>query len=283
MRSGFRTGFWLVLLAVLFVSAGGYLGGAQGAFIAFLIALGVNLVAYFASDKIVLARYRAQEASEQEQPRLHAIVSRLAAKAGLPMPKVYVIPENTPNAFATGRSPKHAAVAVTSGLLQNLDEDEVEGVLAHELAHVKNRDTLTSTVAATLAGALAMVANVARFGYGGRGRGRGNPIALLLLVIGAPLAALLIRLLVSRIREYAADREGAQVSGRPLSLADALAKISKAVPQLPLHTGNSVDAQLFIVNPFTGGLQTLFSTHPPIEERIRRLQAQAAGDQAETR
>jgi heat shock protein HtpX len=280
MRSGFRTGFWLVLLAVLFVTAGGYLGGAQGAMLAFLIALAVNLIAYFASDKIVLARYRAQEVSEQEQPRLYAIVSRLAAKAGLPMPKVYVIPENTPNAFATGRDPRHAAVAVTSGLLANLDEDEVEGVLAHELAHVKNRDTLTSAIAATMAGALAMVANVARFGGGGRGRGRGNPIALLLLLVGAPLAALLIRLLVSRIREYAADRDGAQVSGRPLSLADALRKISKAVPQLPLHRGNSVDAQMFIVNPFTGGLQALFSTHPPIEERIRRLQAQAAGTQA---
>ena len=280
MRSGFRTGFWLVLLAVLFVWAGGLLGGAQGAVLAFLIALAVNLIAYFASDKIVLARYRAQEVSEQEQPRLYAIVSRLAAKAGLPMPKVYVIPENTPNAFATGRDPQHAAVAVTSGLLANLDEDEVEGVLAHELAHVKNRDTLTSAIAATLAGALAMVANVARFGGGGRGRGRGNPIALLLLLVGAPLAALLIRLLVSRIREYAADRDGAQVSGRPLSLADALRKISKAVPQLPLHRGNTTDAQMFIVNPFTGGLQALFSTHPPIEERIRRLQAQAAGTQA---
>jgi heat shock protein HtpX len=279
MRSGFRTGFWLVLLAVLFVTAGGYLGGAQGALLAFLIALAVNLLAYFASDKIVLARYRAQEVSEQAQPRLFAIVGRLAAKAGLPMPKVYVIPENTPNAFATGRNPQHAAVAVTSGLLANLDEDEVEGVLAHELAHVKNRDTLTSAIAATLAGALAMVANVARFGGGGRGRGRGNPIALLLLLVGAPLAALLIRLLVSRIREYAADREGAQVSGRPLSLADALRKISKAVPQLPLHRGNTTDAQMFIVNPFTGGLQALFSTHPPIEERIRRLQAQAADSQ----
>jgi heat shock protein HtpX len=275
MRSGLRTGFWLVLLAVLFVWVGGYLGGAQGAFIALLIALGVNLIAYFASDKIILARYRAQEVSEREQPRLYALVARLAEKAGLPMPKVFVIPEATPNAFATGRSPKHAAVAVTSGLLQNLDEDEVEGVLAHELAHVKNRDTLTSTIAATLAGALAMVANVARFGYSGRGRGRGNPLALLLLVIGAPLAALLIRLLVSRIREYAADRDGARMSGRPLSLADALSKISKAVPQLPMQHGNTVDAQIFIVNPFTGGLQALFSTHPPIEERIRRLQALA--------
>src|SRR4030042_1852634 len=157
MRSGFRTGFWLVLLAVLFVGAGGLLGGAQVAVLAFLIALAVNLIAYFASDKIVLARYRAQEVSEQEQPRLFAIVSRLAAKAELPMPKVYVIPENTPNAFATGRNPQHAAVAVTSGLLANLDEDEVEGVLAHELAHVKNRDTLTSAIAATLAGALAVV------------------------------------------------------------------------------------------------------------------------------
>jgi len=280
MRSGLRTGFWLVVLAVLFVWVGGMLGGAQGAVLAFLIALAVNLVAYFASDKIVLARYRAKEVSEQEQPRLYAIVSRLAAKAGLLMPKVSATPENTPNAFATGRSPRHAAVAVTSGLLQNLEEDEVEGVLAHELAHVKNRDTLTTTVAATLAGALAMVANVARFGAAGRGRGRGNPIALLLLLVGAPLAALLIRLLVSRIREYAADRDGGQISGRPLSLADALRKISKAVPQLPLRHGNTVDAQMFIVNPFTGGLQQLFSTHPPVEERIRRLQAQASGNPA---
>ena len=277
MRSGFRTGFWLVLLAVLFVWAGGVLGGAQGALLAFLIVLAVNLIAYFASDRIVLARYRAQEVTAQEQPRLHGIVSALAAKAGLPMPRVYLIPEATPNAFATGRNPQHAAVAVTAGLLGQLDEEELEGVLAHELAHVKNRDTLTTTIAATLAGALALVANVARFGYAGRGRGRGNPIALLLLLVGAPLAALLIRLLVSRIREYAADRDGAQLSGRPLSLADALRKISRAAAQLPLSRGNTVDAQMFTVNPFTGGLQHLFSTHPPLEERVKRLQAQAAG------
>jgi heat shock protein HtpX len=275
MRSGLRTGFWLVVLAVLFVWVGGYLGGAQGAVVAFLICLAVNLIAYFASDRIILARYRAQEATAEQQPRLHALVARLAGKAGLPMPKLYVIPEKTPNAFATGRDPRHAAVAVTSGLLEHLEEDEVEGVLAHELAHVKNRDTLTSTIAATLAGALAMVANVARFGTAGRGRGRGNPIALLLLLVGAPLAALLIRLLVSRIREYAADRDGGRMSGRPLSLADALRKISTAAPRLPLHRGNTADAQMFIVNPFTGGLQALFSTHPPLAERIRRLEAQA--------
>ena len=274
MRSGFRTGFWLVLLAVLFVWVGGALGGTQGAVLAFLIALAVNLVAYFASDKIVLARYRAQEVGEKDQPRLYGIVARLAAKAGLPMPKVYLIPEKTPNAFATGRSPKHAAVAATVGILEQLDDDELEGVMAHELSHVKNRDTLTSTVAATLAGALAMVANVARFGSRG-GRGRSNPIALLLLVIGAPLAALLIRLLVSRIREYAADRDGAQMSGRPLSLADALRKISRSAGELPLNRGNAADAQMFIVNPFTGGLQTLFSTHPPLQARIERLQSMA--------
>ena len=274
MRSGFRTGFWLVLLAVLFVWVGGALGGTQGAVLAFLIALAVNLVAYFASDKIVLARYRAQEVGEKDQPRLYGIVSRLAAKSGLPMPKVYLIPEKTPNAFATGRSPKHAAVAATVGILEQLDDDELEGVMAHELSHVKNRDTLTSTVAATLAGALAMVANVARFGSR-RGRGRANPIALLLLIIGAPLAALLIRLLVSRIREYAADRDGAQMSGRPLSLADALRKIARSAEQLPMSRGNAVDAQMFIVNPFAGGLQTLFSTHPPLQERIERLQSMA--------
>jgi heat shock protein HtpX len=275
MRSRFRTWFWLVLLAVLFVWVGGLLGGMEGALLAFGITLAVNFIAYFASDKIVLARYRAQEVGEQDQPRLYGIVSRLAAKAELPMPKVYLIPERTPNAFATGRNPRHAAVAATAGIIEQLDDDELEGVIAHELAHVKNRDTLTSTIAATLAGALALAANAARYGAVGRGRARWNPIVLLLLLIGAPLAALLIRLLVSRIREYAADRDGAQLSGRPLSLADALRKISRAAEQIPLGRGNTVDAQMFIVNPFTGGLQRLFSTHPPLEERVKRLQAQA--------
>jgi heat shock protein HtpX len=269
MRSRLRTAFWLVVLAVLFVWLGGLLGGMEGALLAFAITLVVNFIAYFASDKIVLARYRAQEVGPQNQPRLHGIVSRLAAKAQLPMPRVYLIPEKTPNAFATGRNPKHAAVAATVGILEQLDDDELEGVMAHELSHVKNRDTLTTTIAATLAGALAMAANVARFGYRGS-RARSNPITLLLLLVGAPLAALLIRLLISRIREYAADRDGAALSGRPLSLADALRKISRSA--IPLSSGNTVDAQMFIVNPFSGGLQALFSTHPPLEERIRRLQ-----------
>ncbi len=275
MRSGLRTAFWLVLLAALFVWAGGLLGGAEGAMLAFAITLVVNLVAYFASDKIVLARYRAKEVGPQDQPRLYGIVSRLAAKAQIPMPRVYLIPERTANAFATGRGPKHAAVAATVGILEQLDDDELEGVMAHELAHVKNRDTLTSAIAATLAGALAMVGIVARFVSRGS-RSRSNPVALLVLLIGAPLAALLIRLLVSRIREYAADRDGARLSGRPLSLADALRKISRTAQALPLAHGNSVDAQMFTVNPFTGGLQALFSTHPPIESRIQRLQSQAA-------
>jgi heat shock protein HtpX len=271
MRSRLRTVFWLVVLAVLFVWFGGLLGGMEGALLAFAITLVVNFIAYFASDKIVLARYRAQEVGPQNQPRLHGIVSRLAAKAQLPMPRVYLIPEKTPNAFATGRNPKHAAVAATVGILEQLDDDELEGVMAHELSHVKNRDTLTTTIAATLAGALAMAANVARFGYRGS-RARSNPITLLLLLVGAPLAALLIRLLISRIREYAADRDGAALSGRPLSLADALRKISHSAQAIPLSRGNTVDAQMFIVNPFSGGLQALFSTHPPLEERIRRLQ-----------
>ena len=259
----------MVLLAVLFIWVGGLLGGMEGAALAFAITLAVNFIAYFASDKIVLARYRAQQVGPENQPRLHGIVSRLAAKARLPMPRVYLIPEKTPNAFATGRNPKHAAVAATVGILEQLDDEELEGVMAHELSHVKNRDTLTSTIAATLAGALAVAANAARFGYRGS-RARSNPAVLLLLIIGAPLAALLIRLLISRIREYAADRGGAELSGRPLSLARALGKISRSA--VPLSRGNTVDAQMFIVNPFTGGLQALFSTHPPLEERIRRLQ-----------
>ncbi|MBN2552979.1 MAG: M48 family metalloprotease [Spirochaetales bacterium] len=269
MRSRLRTTFWMVLLAVLFVWVGGLLGGLEGALLAFAVTLVVNFVAYFASDKIVLARYRAREVGPQDQPRLHRIVSRLAEKAGLPMPRVYLVPEKTPNAFATGRNPKHAAVAATVGILEQLDDDELEGVMAHELAHVKNRDTLTSTIAATLAGALAMAAQAARFGYRGS-RTRSNPLVFLLLIVGAPLAALLIRLLISRIREYAADRDGAALSGRPLSLADALRKISRSA--VPMGRGNTADAQMFTVNPFTGGLQALFSTHPPLEERIQRLQ-----------
>ena len=272
MRSRLRTFFWLAALTVLFVWAGGLLGGAEGALLAFGVTLVVNLISYFASDKIVLARYRAQEVGPRDQPRLYGIVARLAERAGMPMPKVYLIPERTPNAFATGRNPTHAAVAATTGILAQLDDDEVEGVMAHELAHVQNRDTLTSTIAATLAGALAMAANVAR--YGSRSsRARSNPVALLLLLIGAPLAALLIRLLVSRIREYAADRDGASICGRPLSLADALRKISRSARALPLSHGNTADAQMFTVNPFSGGLQSLFSTHPPVEQRIARLQA----------
>ena len=275
MRSRLRTAFWLALLAFLFVWAGGLLGGPEGALLALVIALAVNFVAYFVSDKIVLARYRAQEVGPQDHPRLYGIVSRLADKARLPMPRVYVIPEQTPNAFATGRNPKHAAVAATVGILEQLDDQELEGVMAHELAHVKNRDTLTSTIAATLAGALAMAANLAR--YGSRSsRARSNPLTLLLLLIGAPLAALLIRLLVSRIREYAADRDGARLCGRPLSLAGALGKISRSAQALPLSRGNTADAQMFTVNPFSGGLQALFSTHPPVERRIERLRALAA-------
>jgi heat shock protein HtpX len=277
MRGGLRTAFWLAFLAALFIALGGVLGGRDGALLAFAIALVINFIAYFASDKIVLARYRARESNAQDNPRLYGIVSRLAGKTGLPMPRVYVIPEKTPNAFATGRNPKHAAVAVTAGMLEQLDDDELEGVMAHELSHVKSRDTLTSTIAATLAGALTLVANMARYRTGGRDRGQaGNPVILLFLVIGAPLAALLIRLLVSRIREYAADRNGADLSGRPLALADALSKISRSVENFPMIRGNPVDAQMFTVNPFSGGLQRLFSTHPPLDERIKRLQAMAA-------
>jgi heat shock protein HtpX len=245
---------------------------------AFVMAAGMNFFAYFFSDKLVLKRYRAREVDASSDPRLYGIVSRLAERAGMPTPKVYVIPDHNANAFATGRSPRHAAVAATEGILALLDDDELEGVMGHELAHIKHRDILTGTIAATVAGAIAMMGRFAM--YSGQGRRSGsNPIALMAAAIGAPIAAMIIRMAISRTREYAADSGGAEISGKPNCLADALESISSAGRRGVLQHLNSAHAHMFISNPLQGigGLSQLFSTHPPMEERVRRLRAMAVG------
>ena len=266
-----KTFFFLTFLTVLLVWVGGMIGGMEGAMIAFLLALVMNFVSYWFSDKIVLRRYNAREVNKSDNSHLYHIVEKLARNANLPMPKVYIIPEKSPNAFATGRNPKHAAVAATEGILQMLSDDELEGVMAHELAHVKNRDTLTSTVAATIAGALTLMGQMGRYGSANRNK---NPLALLLIII-IPIAALLIRMLISRIREYAADEEGAKISGQPLALANALNKLHQGVAKYPISGGNPADSHLFIINPFLGGIQNLLSTHPPVEKRIMKLETLA--------
>lgn len=265
-----RTFFLMVLLTVLFIVIGGAVGGRNGAVMAFVIATGMNFFSYWFSDKMILKQYAASQVGPEDGSRLYGIVERLSQKAGLPMPKVFVIPERNPNAFATGRNPEHAAVAATSGILEILDDEELSGVMAHELAHVKHRDILTGTIAATFAGAIAILGQFARFGVGGRNR-RSNPLGTLLIVIGAPLGAMLIRMAVSRVREYAADQGGAEICRNPRALASALEKLHRGVQAFPLTRGNPAHSHMFIMNPFAGGLQKLFSTHPPVEERIRRL------------
>lgn len=275
-----KTTFLMALLTVLLVIAGGALGGESGMVTAFLFALVMNGVSYWFSDRIVLRMYGAKEISLEEAPQLHRIIRDLTLRAHMPMPKVYVIPQKTPNAFATGRNEKHAAVAVTEGILDILSESELRGVLAHELSHVKNRDILIGTIAATMAGAITMLAHIAQWGliFGGRSRDEpegGNPIAALAMIILAPLAAMLVQLAISRGREYGADATGAAISGHPLSLAHALKKLQRGVEKIPMQA-NPATAHMFIVNPLTGrGLMTLFSTHPPMEERIRRLEQMA--------
>jgi heat shock protein HtpX len=278
-----KTTFLLTLLTLLFVFIGQMLGGNSGMMVALVFAAVMNLTTYWFSDKIVLAMYRAQPVTESDNPGLHSLVRRTATNANLPMPKVYVIPTQTPNAFATGRNPKHAAVAVTTGILKTLNEDELEGVISHEMAHIRNRDILTGSIVATLAGAISMLAFMARFaaifgGYGGRdSEGRGGGIGLLIMAIVAPLAALLIQMAISRSREYAADQTGAKISHKPLSLASALKKLQYASRRVPLEAKPST-AHLFIVNPLSGkGMASLFSTHPPVEERVTRLQNMAKG------
>jgi heat shock protein HtpX len=276
-----KTTFLMALMTVLLVTAGGMLGGEGGMVIAFLFALVMNGISYWFSDKIVLRMYGAQEAGPQEAPDLHRMVRELALRAQIPMPKLYVIPEEAPNAFATGRNPSHAAVAVTQGIVRILDERELRGVLAHELSHIKNRDILVGTIAAAMAGAVSMLANMAHWGmiFGGRSDDRegGHPIVALLMIIIAPLAAMLVQMAISRSREFGADATGAAISGDPLSLAGALKKLQRGVERVPMDA-NPATAHMFIVNPLTGGgLMSLFSTHPPLEERIRRLEKMAGG------
>jgi heat shock protein HtpX len=277
MANGFKTALLLGLLSGLLLAIGELIGGANGLLIAFIFAAIMNFGSYWFSDKIVLRMYRAQPVGPGN--RLYTIVERLSRQADLPMPRVYVIPDPSPNAFATGRNPEHAAVAATEGILRVLSDNELEGVIAHELTHVKHRDILISSVAATIAAAIMMAARQAQFaamfgGYGGRGdsRDRGNnPIALLAMIILAPLAAMLIQMAISRSREYAADAGGAQIAGNPYGLADALRKIDAVSKQVPLDA-NPATAHMFIIQPFTGGgLGSLFSSHPPTEARIRAL------------
>jgi heat shock protein HtpX len=277
-----KTTFLMALMTVLLVTAGGMLGGEGGMMIAFLFALVMNGVSYWFSDKIVLRMYGAKEVGPEEAPDLHRMVRELALRAQIPMPKLYVIPEDAPNAFATGRNPSHAAVAVTQGIVRILDEGELRGVLAHELSHVKNRDILVGTIAAAMAGAVSMLANMAHWGmiFGGRAsdeREGGHPIVALLMIIIAPLAAMLVQMAISRSREFGADATGAAISGDPLSLASALGKLQRGAERIPMEA-NPATAHMFIVNPLTGGgLMSLFSTHPPMEERVRRLEKMAGG------
>jgi heat shock protein HtpX len=280
MSNIFKTGLLLAVLTVMLVLLGGAVGGRQGMLIAFFVAVAMNFVSYWFSDKMVLAAYGAQPIEEASAPRLYAIVHRLATRAGIPMPRVYLVPSETPNAFATGRNPQHAVVAVTEGIMRILDEEELEGVLAHELSHVKNRDVLISTIAATLAGAITYLAHMAQWAamFGGRSRddeeGGSNPIAMILLAILAPIAALLVQMAVSRSREFQADATGAQVAGRSWGLAKALEKLQMANQAMPMADATPATAHLFIVNPLSGQtLMRLFSTHPPLEERIARLRA----------
>ena len=280
----FRTGLLLAALTGLFVGVGYIIGGQGGMMIAFLVALAMNAFAYWNSDQLVLRMYGAREVDAASAPQLHDIVRALATRAGLPMPRVYIIDSEQPNAFATGRNPEHAAVAASTGLLRTLSADEVAGVIAHELTHVKNRDTLTMTITATLAGAIGMLANLGLFFGNSRDNPLG-PIGILLVSILAPVAALLVQMGISRSREYAADRGGAEISGAPLSLASALAKIERRAGQTRNFAAeaNPATAHLFIVNPLHGGLAGLFATHPSTAERIRRLQAMTGAPAATAR
>ena len=264
-------------LTLLLVFAGSAFGGKSGMMTAFIFASIMNIGTYWFSDKIVLAMYGAKQVSYAEAPEIHSIIRELSMRAGLPMPKVYIIDNATPNAFATGRNPEHAAVAVTRGIVNLLTREELSGVLGHELAHIKHRDILIGTIAATVAGAISMLANMAQWSmyFGGRRDDRegGHPAVAIIMMILAPIAAMLIQMAISRSRENLADEGGAKIAGNPISLAKALGKLHKGVQMMPMDA-NPATAHMFIVSPLSGGgFLTLFSTHPPIEERIKRLES----------
>jgi heat shock protein HtpX len=276
MGNTFKTAFLLTVMTLLLMAIGRAFGGQNGMFLALVIAAITNFVAYFFSDKIALATYRAQPVTREQLPRVYSVVERMTQKIGLPMPKIYVIPADSPNAFATGRNPRHASVAVTQGILNLLNDEELEGVLAHELGHVNNRDILISSIAATLAGAITYLARFAFFFGGSRDDRRGGGLGALLMLILAPFAAMLIQLAVSRSREYQADATGAHFTGNPYALANALAKLDSYARRAPLVATPST-AHLFIIQPFLGmNFGNLFSTHPPIAKRIERLTGRPA-------
>lgn len=276
-----KTFLLMAALTALFMVAGGAMAGRQGMMIALVMALSLNFFAYWNSDKMALSMNHAREVSVEEAPDLHALVANLAQRAGLPKPRVYVVDTDTPNAFATGRNPEHAAVAVTTGILRVLNRSELEGVIGHELGHIKHRDILISSIAAVMAGAISYLASMAQWGMlfgGGRDdkEGGSNPIVMILTMILAPIAAMLIQMAISRSREYLADEAGAEICGHPQSLAHALQKLAEDNAQQPMDV-NPASAQLYIVNPLSGGaIASLFATHPPMEERIRRLMAMDA-------
>jgi heat shock protein HtpX len=278
-----KTVVLMVGLTVLLVLIGGAFGGRQGMIMAFMFASVMNIISYWFSDKIVLRMYGAQEASEADAPVLYSVTRDLAMKMNMPMPKVYIIPSDAPNAFATGRNPNHAAVAATEGILRMLTKEELAGVMAHEMGHVRNRDILIGTIAATIAGAISMLANMAQWAmiFGGGRRdddeGAGGMISSILMIILAPIAAALIQMAISRSREYEADATGARISGNPLALASALKKLQLGTQRIPMDA-NPATAHMFIVNPLRGrGFVNLFSTHPPLEDRIARLEAMVYG------
>jgi heat shock protein HtpX len=281
MGNTFKTAFLLTALTLLLMFIGRIFGGQNGMLIALIVAAVLNCISYFFSDKLALAMYRAQPVTREELPRAYQIVERLTQRVGIPMPKIYVIPTESPNAFATGRDPDHASVAVTHGILGLLNDEELEGVLAHELGHVRNRDILISSIAATIAGAITYVADIARWGmiFGGYERdnnNRGGGLGAIFMLFLAPLAAMLIQLAVSRSREYQADETGAHLTGNPYALASALAKLDSYSKRVPLQASPST-AHLFIIQPFLGmSFGSLFSTHPPIAKRIERLTGRPA-------
>lgn len=271
----FRTALLLTAMTLLFVFVGAALGGQNGMMIAFVMAVAMNFFSYFYSDKLVLRMYGAKEVSEAESPWLHQTIRDLSMRAGLPMPKVYIIPTDQPNAFATGRNPSHAAVAVTNGVMRVLSREELTGVLAHEIAHVKNRDILIGTMAATIAGAISMIANMAQWAMmfgGGRDDERGvNPVVAVVMMLVAPIAAMLIQMAISRSREYLADQTGAGLTHNPESLAQALIKIHNAATMIPMNA-EPATAHMFIISPLSGdGFVSLFSTHPPVQKRVEAL------------